>query len=148
MAKKIVFLTSESIAGSATESIHLYRRMVSFKKSGDVAVITQSNDNYPEQAGCEKVVHLGAINGHQEAALVTKQADLFVVVGMSPNDALSAELLYATEPECCIAIINKGCINLPKGLYRKNVFKMRDMSIGTGLIFLSMYRWLKDLIEE
>ena len=82
MAKSIVFLTGDRIAGNATESIHLYRRIVSFSE------------------------------------------------------------------ECCIAIINKGNMDLPSELHREHVLKMRDMSIGTGLMFLSMYCWMMDLVEE
>ena len=47
MTKKVVFVTGEKIGVSASETIHLYRRMVSFKKSGDVSVITQDLSDYP-----------------------------------------------------------------------------------------------------
>ena len=77
-----------------------------------------------------------------------KQADMFVVVGMAPNAVPSANLLSETRPDCCIAIINKGCLELPKELHREHVLRMREMSIGTGLMFLSMYRWMMDLVEE
>lgn len=149
MAKKVVFVTGEKIGVSVSETIHLYRRMVSFKKSGDVSVITQDLSDYPEQAGCKKVVHLGADEGIVDAAmLVAKQADLFVVVGMAPNENQTALLLSNTREECNIAIIYKGNQELPKGMHREHILRMRDMSIGTGLMFLSMYRWMMDLIEE
>lgn len=149
MAKKVVFVTGEKIGANASETIHLYRRMVSFKKSGDVSVITQDFSSYPEQAGCKKVVHLNEDEGIADAAmLVAKQADLFVVVGMAPNEDPTALLLSNTREECNIAIINKGNQELPKGMHREHVLRMRDMSIGTGLMFLSMYRWMMDLIEE
>ena len=149
MAKNVVFLTGERIGNSASENLHLYRRIVSFRKSADVSIITQSDETFPEQAGCKNVVHLDADDMNREdAARITKQADMFVVVGMAPNAVPSANLLSETRPDCCIAIINNGCLNLPKELHRENVVKMRDMSIGTGLLFLSMYNWLKDMIEE
>ena len=149
MAQSIVFLTGESIGANASESLHLYRRIVSFRKSADVAVITQCKDTFPEQAGCKRVVHLDADKANcEDATRIAKQADMFVVVGMAPNAVPSANLLSETRPDCCIAIINNGCLNLPKELHRENVVKMRDMSIGTGLLFLSMYNWLKDMIEE
>lgn len=149
MAMSIVFLTGERIGANDSESLHLYRRIVSFKKSADVAVITQCRDTFPEQAGCKHVVHLNADNANREdATQIAKQADMFVVVGMAPNVVPSANLLSETRPDCCIAIINKGCLNLPKELHRENVVKMRDMNIGTGLMFLSMYRWMMDLIEK
>ena len=109
MAKNVVFLTAARIGDSALESLHLYRRIVSFKKSADVAIITQSDETFPEQAGCKRVVHLntGDVN-REDAARITKQADMFVVVGMAPNSNPSAALLGVTRPECCIAIINKG----------------------------------------
>ena len=47
-----------------------------------------------------------------------------------------------------VPIIYKGNQELPKGMHREHILRMRDMSIGTGLIFLSMYRWMMDLIEE
>lgn len=149
MAKNIVFLTGESIGANASESLHLYRRMVSFRKSADVAVITQCRDTFPEQAGCKHVVHLNADNATREdATQIAKQADMFVVVGIAPNTSLSAQLLSETRPECIIAIINKGCLELPKELHREHVLRMCEMSIGTGLMFLSMYRWMMDLVEE
>lgn len=149
MAKRIVFLTGESIANNANECIHLYRRIVSFKKSADVAVITLSSDMHPEQAGCKQVVHLDSQGtNHARAICVAKQADMFVVVGMAPNAFPSASLLGATKPECSIAIINKGCMDLPSEITREHVLRIRDMSIGTGLMFLSMYRWMMDLVEE
>ena len=149
MAKSIVFLTGERIGANASESLHLYRRMVSFRKSADVAVITQCQDTFPEQAGCKRVVHLDAGNANREdATRIAKQADMLVVVGMAPNTSLPAQLLSETRPECSIAIINKDCLELPKELHREHVLRMREMSIGTGLMFLSMYRWMMDLIEE
>lgn len=149
MGKRVVFLTGEQIGANSAESFHLYKRIVSFKKSGDVAVITQSNDTYAERAGCKKVVHLTAHNGNlQDAEKVANQADMFVIVGTTPNATPSSELLRATKPGCCIAIINRGCLELPKDLHREHVVRMRDMSVGTGLMFLSMYRWLADLVEE
>lgn len=149
MAKRIVFLTGESIANNANECIHLYRRIVSFKKSADVAVITLSSDMHPEQAGCKQVVHLDSQGtNHARAICVAKQADMFVVVGMAPNTFPSAALLGATKPECSIAIINKGRMDLPSEITREHVLRIRDMSIGTGLMFLSMYRWMMDLVEE
>lgn len=149
MARKIVFLTGENIASNANECIHLYRRIVSFKKSADVAVITQSSEMHPEQAGCKLVVHLDSQGTNQTKAVrVAKQADMFVVVGMAPNAFPSAALLGATRPECSIAIINKGCMDLPNEVHREHVLRIRDMSIGTGLMFLSMYRWMMDLVEE
>lgn len=149
MGKRVVFLTGEQIGANSAESLHLYKRIVSFKKSGDVAVITQSNDTYAERAGCNKVVHLTAQNGNlQDAEKVANQADMFVIVGTTPNVTPSSELLRATKPGCCIAIINRGCLELPKDLHREHVVRMRDMSVGTGLMFLSMYRWLADLVEE
>ena len=149
MGKRVVFLTGEQIGANSAESLHLYKRIVSFKKSGDVAVITQSNDTYAERAGCNKVVHLTAQNGNlQDAEKVANQADMFVIVGTTPNVTPSSELLRATKPGCCIAIINRGCLELPKDLHREHVVRMRDMSVGTGLLFLSMYRWLADLVEE
>ena len=149
MAKNVVFLTAARIGDSASESLHLYRRIVSFKKSADVTIITQSNETFPEQAGCKRVVHLntGDVN-REDAARITKQADMFVVVGMAPNSNPSAALLGVTRPECCIAIINKGNMDLPNDMHREHVLRMRDMSIGTGLMFLSMYRWMMDLVEE
>ena len=51
MAKNVVFLTAERIGDSASESLHLYRRIVSFKKSANVTIITQSNETFPELAG-------------------------------------------------------------------------------------------------
>ena len=149
MGKRVVFLTGEQIGANSAESLHLYKRIVSFKKSGDVAVITQSNDTYAERAGCNKVVHLTAQNGNlQDAEKVANQADMFVIVGTTPNVTPSSELLRATKPGCCIAIINRGCLELPKDLHREHVVRMRDMSVGTGLMFLSMYRWLADLVED
>ena len=149
MGKRVVFLTGEQIGANSAESLHLYKRIVSFKKSGDVTVITQSNDTYAERAGCNKVVHLIAQSENlQDAEEIVNQADMFVVVGMTPNATPSSELLRATKSGCCIAIINKGCLELPKGLHRDHVVRMRDMSVGTGLMFLSMYRWLADLVEE
>ena len=56
MQKNIVFLTGEIIGANVSETIHLYRRMESFKKSGVVSVITQTSDLYPEEAGCKKKV--------------------------------------------------------------------------------------------
>ena len=149
MAKNVVFLTAARIGDSASESLHLYRRIVSFKKSADVAIITQSDETFPEQAGCKRVVHLntGDVN-REDAARITKQADMFVVVGMAPNSNPSAALLGVTRPECCIAIINKGNMDLPNDMHREHVLRMRDMSIGTGLMFLSMYCWMMDLVEE
>jgi NAD-dependent SIR2 family protein deacetylase len=149
MAKSIVFLTGKSIASNVNECIHLYRRIVSFNKSADVAVITQSSEMHPEQAGCKLVIHLDSLGVNQTKALsVAKQADMFVVVGMAPNSNPSAVLLGATRPDCNIAIINKGSLDLPNEVRREHVLRMRDMSIGTGLLFLSMYRWMMDLIEE
>ena len=149
MAKNIVFLTGESLGTNASESLHLYRRIVSFRKSADVTVITQCRDTFPEQAGCKRVVHLDAYNANREdATRIAKQADMFVVVGMVPKSNPTAALLEATRPECCIAIINKGNMELPYDIHREHVLRMRDMSIGTGLMFLSMYRWMMDLIEE
>ena len=145
MAKNVVFLTAARIGDSASESLHLYRRIVSFKKSADVTIITQSNETFPEQAGCKRVVHL---NTDEDAARITKQADMFVVVGMAPSSNPSAALLGVTRPECCIAIINKGNMDLPNDMHREHVLRMRDMSIGNGLMFLSMYRWMMDLVEE
>ena len=148
MAKNVVFLTGERIGDTASESLHLYRRIVSFKKTATVSIITESNDNYAERAGCKKVVHLENGIESSEATAIARQADMFVVVGLTPNASPSAELINSTKPECCIAIINKGCMELPKDTQRDNVVKMRDMSIGTGLMFLSMYRWMMDLVEE
>ncbi len=149
MGKRVVFLTGEQIGANSAESLHLYKRIVSFKKSGDVTVITQSSDTYAERAGCNKVVHLTAQSENlQDAEEIVNQADMFVVVGTAPNATPSSELLRATKSGCCIAIINKGCLELPKGLHRDHVVRMRDMSVGTGLMFLSMYRWLADLVEE
>lgn len=133
----------------ASESLHLYKRIVSFKKSADVSIITQSEETFPEQAGCKHVIHLGDGNANREdATQITKQADMFVVVGMTPKSNPSAALLGMTRPECCIAIINKGNMDLPGDMHREHVLRMRDMSIGTGLMFLSMYRWMMDLVEE
>ena len=149
MAKNVVFLTAERIGDSASESLHLYRRIVSFKKSADVTIITQSNETFPELASCKRVVHLNADDVKREdAARISKQADMFVVVGMAPSSNPSAALLGVTRPECCIAIINKGNMDLPNNMHREHVLRMRDMSIGTGLMFLSMYRWMMDLVEE
>ena len=36
MGKRVVFLTGEQIGTNSAESLHLYKRIVSFKKSGDV----------------------------------------------------------------------------------------------------------------
>ena len=86
MAKRVVFMTGEKIGANASEAIHLYRRMASFKKSGDVSIITQDFSGYPEQAGCKKVLHLNADESIADAAiLVANQADMFVVVGITPN---------------------------------------------------------------
>ena len=149
MGKRVVFLTGEQIGANSAESLHLYKRIVSFKKSGDVTVITQSNDAYAERAGCNKVVHLTAQSENlQDAEEFVNQADMFVVVGTAPNATPSSELLRATKSGRCIAIINKGCLELSKGLHRDHVVRMRDMSVGMGLMFLSMYRWLADLVEE
>ena len=115
MAKSIVFLTGEDIGANASDNLHLYRKIVSFRRNADVTIITQCHENYPELAGCRHVVHL--------------------------NDDVM-------RPECCIAIINNGWVELPEELHHKNVVKMRDMSIGTGLTFLSVYWYLKDLVEE
>ena len=146
MAKSVVFLTGERIGDSASECLHLYRRIVSFRKSAEVSIITQSDETFPEQAGCKRVVHLNTDDVNREdAARITKQADMFVVVGMAPNSNPSAALLRITRPECCIAIISKGNMNLPGDLHREHVLRMRDMSIGTGLISLSMYCWMMDL---
>ena len=68
MRKKIVFLTSDGIADNTVESIHLYRRIVSFRKSADIAVITQSSDTHPEQAGCKKVIHIDSLGANQDTA--------------------------------------------------------------------------------
>ena len=68
MAKNVVFLTAERIGDSASESLHLYRRIVSFKKSADVTIITQSNETFPEQAGCKRVVHLNTDDVKREDA--------------------------------------------------------------------------------
>lgn len=149
MEKHIVFLTGDRLGVDASENLHLYRRIVSFRKSANVAVITSSNDNYAERAGCKQVVHLkNGTEDNEKAAAIARQADMFVVVGLKPNASPSAELINSTKTDCCIAIINKGCIELPKDTHRNNVVKMRDMSIGTGLMFLSMYRWMMDLVEE
>ena len=149
MAKSVVFLTGERIGDTASESLHLYRRIVSFRKSANVSIITHSDENFPEQAGCKRVVHLNADDMNREDAVrITKQADMFVVVGMAPQSNLPAALLGLTQPECCIAIINKGNMDLPNDMHREHVLRMRDMSIGTGLMFLSMYRWIMDLVEE
>lgn len=149
MAKRVVFMTGEKIGANVSEAIHLYRRMASFKKSGDVSIITQDFSGYPEQAGCKKVLHLNADESIADAAiLVAKQADMFVVVGISPNVDPFTNLLGETKPGCCIAIINKGCLELPEELHHKNVVRMRDMSIGTGLTFLSVYWYLKNMVEE
>ena len=131
MAKNVVFLTGESIGTGASESIHLYRRIASFKKCGDVSIITQSTDTYPEQAGCKQVVHLDSQGTNQERAVsVVKQADMFVVVGMAPNSH------------------NKGSVDMPNEVHREHVLRIRDMGIGTGLMFLSIYRWMMDLVED
>ena len=149
MAKNVVFLTAERIGDSASESLHLYRRIVSFRKSADVSIITQSTETFPEQAGCKHVVHLNTDDVNREdAARITKLADMFVVVGMAPSSNPSAALLGVTRPECCIAIIHKGNMDLPNDMYRKHVLRMRDMSIGTGLLFLSVYRWMMDIVED
>ena len=149
MAKNVVFLTGERIGDSVLESLHLYRRIVSFGKNADVSIITQSSETFPEQAGCKRVVHLNTDDMNREnAARIIKQADMFVVVGMAPSSNPSAALLGVTRPECCIAIINKGNMDLPNDMHREHVLRMRDMSIGTGLMFLSMYRWMMDLVEE
>lgn len=149
MGKRVVFLTGEQIGANSAESLHLYKRIVSFKKSSEVAVITQSAESYAEKAGCQLVVHLTPDYDSQNLATeLARHADLFVIVGMSPNVDPSASLLYETTPDCNIAIINKGNMELPKNLHREHVVKMRDMGIGTGLMFLSVYRWLKDLAEE
>lgn len=149
MVKNIVFLTGESIGIGASESLHIYRRIVSFWKSAEVSIITQSPNTYPEQAGCKQVVHLGKNTVSQDAAaLMTKQADMFVVVGMTPSTDPSATLLALTRQDCLIAIINKGNLEMPEGVQREKVLRMRDMSVGTGLMFLSMYRWMMDIIEE
>lgn len=149
MAKNVVFLTGENIGSGASESIHLYRRIASFKKCGDVSIITQSTDTYPEQAGCKHVVHLGLNKDIQDAAaIITKRADMFVVVGMAPATTPSATLLALTRQDCCIAIINRGNLEMPKDVHRENVLRMRDMSVGTGLMYLSMYRWMMDIIKE
>lgn len=114
-----------------------------------MTVITQCRDTFPEQAGCKRVVHLDADKANcEDATRIAKQADMFVVVGMAPNTTLSAQLLCETRSECSIAIINKGCLELPKELHREHVLRMREMSIDTGLMFLSMYRWMMDLVEE
>lgn len=149
MAKNVVFLTGENIGMGASDSIHLYRRIASFKKCGNVSIITQSTKTYPEQAGCKRVVHLGVNKESQNAAAaMTMEADLFVVVGMAPATVPSASLLALTKQDCCIAIINKGNLEMPQNVHRENVLRMRDMSVGTGLMFLSMYRWMMDIIEE
>jgi len=146
---RIVFLTGENIGADASETQHLYRRIVSFRKCSEVAVITQEASLYAEKAGCQHVVHLTADRSSQDAAVeVVKQADMLVIIGMSPGTELSASLLNATCSECNIAIISNGNMALPKNLHREHVVRMRDMSVGTGLLFLSMYHWLKDLIEE
>ena len=135
MAKNIVFLTGESLGTNASESLHLYRRIVSFRKSADVTVITQCRDTFPEQAGCKRVVHLDAYNANREdATQIAKQADMFVVVGMAPNSHPSAALLGATRPGCSIAIIYKGSMDMPNEVHREHVLRIRDMSIGTGLV--------------
>lgn len=149
MAKNVVFLTVARIGDSASESLHLYRRIVSFRKIAEVSIITQCTETFPEQAGCKRVVHLNTDDVNREdAARIIKQADMFVVVGMAPSSNPSAALLGVTRPECCIAIINKGNMELPNDMHREHVLRMRDMSIGTGLMFLSMYRWMMDLVEE
>lgn len=149
MTKNVVFLTGENIGSGASESIHLYKRIASFKKCGDVSIITQSTETYPEQAGCKRVVHLGMNNDNMdEAAAMTMTADLFVVVGMAPSTVPSSSLLALTKQDCCIAIINKGNLEMPHDVLRENVIRMRDMSVGTGLMFLSMYRWMMEIIEE
>ena len=141
MTKNVVFLTGKSIGTGASDCIHLYRRIASFEKCGDVSIITQSTETYPEQAGCKRV-------GQDAAAAMTMKADLFVVVGMAPTTVPSASLLALTKQDCCIAIIHKGNLEMPQDVHRENVLKMRDMSVGTGLMFLSMYRWMMDTIEE
>lgn len=149
MTKNVVFLTGKSIGTGASDCIHLYRRIASFEKCGDVSIITQSTETYPEQAGCKRVVHLGLNKDSQDAAAaMTMKADLFVVVGMAPTTVPSASLLALTKQDCCIAIIHKGNLEMPQDVHRENVLKMRDMSVGTGLMFLSMYRWMMDIIEE
>ena len=148
MAKSIVFLTGEDIGANASDNLHLYRKIVSFRRNADVTIITQCHENYPELAGCRHVVHLNDDVMREDTARIMQQADMFVVVGISPNVNLSANLLGETKPECCIAIINNGWVELPEELQHKNVVKMRDMSIGTGLTFLSVYWYLKDLVEE
>ena len=134
MAKRIVFLTSERIAGNAAESIHLYKRIVSFRNSADITVITQSSDMHPEQAGCKQVVHIDSKGGNQDTAVsVAKQADMFVVVGMAPNTNPSASLLSKTRPECCIAVINKGCMDLPDDIHREHVLTVEEVGCGYDL---------------
>lgn len=149
MAKNVVFLTGERIGNSASERLHLYKRIVSFRKSDDVSIITQSSETFAEQAGCKRVIHLNTDGVNREdATRITKQADMFIVVGMAPNSSASAALLGVTRPECYIAIIYKGNMDLPKDIYREQVLRMQDMGIGTGLFSLSMYRWMMDLVEE
>lgn len=148
MAKSIVFLTGENIGANASENLHLYRKIVSFRKNANVTIITQCHENYPELAGCKHVVHLNDDVEREDAARVTQQADMFVVVGISLNVNPFTNLFGETKPECCIAIINKGSFELPEELHQKNVVRMRDMNIGTGLTFLSVYWYLKDLVEE
>ena len=149
MAKNLVFLTGERIGANASESLHLYRKMVSFGKNADVSIITQSEETFPEQAGCDNVVYLNASGAvFDDAKRVAEDADMFVVVGIKPNAYPSAELLSVTKPECSIAVINKGYLTLPKNFNRKHILRMRDMNIGAGLTFLSMCSWLTNLFEE
>ena len=115
MRKRVVFLTGEQIGANSAESLHLYKRIVSFKKSGDVAVITQSNDTYAERAGCNKVVHLTAQNGNlQDAEKVANQADMFVIVGTTPNVTPSSELLRQLSLDAVSPSSTEDVWNCPK----------------------------------
>ncbi len=149
MRKRVVFVTGEKIGTNAFESIHLYKRIASFKKCANVTIITQSHDRLPEQAGCEQVIHIGeSLDSQTDVYLMTMQADMLVFVGLAPNINPSATLLGMTSPKCCIVVINQDCLDLPRGFHREKVLKMRDMSISSGLLFLSVYQWMMDLVEK
>ena len=149
MAKRVVFVTGNKIGADATSSVHLYKRIGSFRKSANVTIITLCNDTFPEQAGCKQVIHFWeSVSSQNNAYLVAKQADMFVVVGVAPNINPSALLLGMTRPECCIVVINPKCLDLPRWFHREKVIRMRDMGINTGLLFLSVYQWMTDLAEE
>ena len=70
------------------------------------------------------------------------QSDDTVKQAKSPN----AMRTFFSCPILQLSI--RGGMDLPSEMNREHLLRIRDMSIGTGLMFLSMYRWMMNLVEE